>query len=33
VERMDAFIAVGWNQKQGLGKATDSLILACQEFF
>jgi len=33
VEMMDAFIAVEWNQKQGLGKATDSLILACQEFF
>lgn len=33
VEMMDAFINVEWNQKQGLGKATDSLILACQEFF
>jgi len=33
VEMMDAFISVEWNQKQGLGKATDSLILACQEFF
>ncbi|HAX40774.1 MAG TPA: DNA polymerase III subunit delta [Clostridiales bacterium] len=30
---MDAFIAVEWNQKQGLGKAEDSLILACQEHF
>lgn len=30
---MDAFIAVEWNQKQGLGKAADSLILACQENF
>ena len=33
VKMMDAFIAVEWNQKQGLGKATDSLILACQENF
>lgn len=33
VEMMDAFIAVEWNQKQGLGKAADSLILACQEHF
>ncbi|GEM_PF-2739859 len=33
VEMMDAFINVEWNQKQGLGKATDSLILACQEHF
>ena len=32
-EMMDAFINVEWNQKQGLGKATDSLILACQEHF
>lgn len=33
VAMMDAFIAVEWNQKQGLGKAEDSLILACQEHF
>ena len=33
VQMMDAFIAVEWNQKQGLGKAADSLILACQEHF
>jgi DNA polymerase III delta subunit len=33
VEMMDAFISVEWNQKQGLGKAADSLILACQEHF
>jgi DNA polymerase-3 subunit delta len=33
VRMMDAFIAVEWNQKQGLGKAADSLILACQENF
>ncbi len=33
VKMMDAFIAVEWSQKQGLGKATDSLILACQENF
>lgn len=33
VEMMDAFINVEWNQKQGLGKAEDSLILACQTFF
>ena len=33
VKMMDAFIAVEWNQKQGLGKAADSLILACQENF
>lgn len=33
LKMMDAFIAVEWNQKQGLGKAADSLILACQENF
>ena len=33
VAMMDAFINVEWNQRQGLGKAADSLILACQEFF
>ena len=32
-EMMDAFINVEWNQKQGLGKAENSLILACQEHF
>lgn len=33
VRIMDAFIAVEWNQKQGLCKAADALILACQENF
>ena len=33
VEMLDAFIAIEWNQKQGLAKAEDSLILACQEHF
>ena len=33
VKMMDAFIAIEWNQKQGLAKAEDSLILACQEHF
>ena len=33
VAMMDAFIAIEWNQKQGLAKAEDSLILACQEHF
>lgn len=30
---LDAFIAVEWNQKQGLAKAEDALMLACQENF
>ena len=33
VKMLDAFIAVEWKQKQGLAKAEDSLILACQEHF
>lgn len=33
VKILDAFIAVEWNQKQGLAKAEDSLMLACQENF
>ncbi len=33
VEMLDAFIAIEWNQKQGLAKAEDSLVLACQEHF
>ena len=33
VKMMDAFIAIEWNQKQGIAKAEDSLILACQENF
>lgn len=30
---LDAFIAIEWNQKQGLAKAEDSLILACRSIF
>lgn len=33
VKMLDAFAAIEWNQKQGLAKAEDSLILACQENF
>jgi DNA polymerase III delta subunit len=33
VKMMDAFIAIEWKQKQGLSKAEDSLMLACQENF
>ena len=33
VRMMDAFIAVEWSQKQGLSKAADALVLACQENF
>ena len=33
VQMLDAFAAIEWNQKQGLAKAEDSLILACQEHF
>jgi len=33
VKMMDAFIAIEWKQKQGLAKAEDSLVLACQENF
>lgn len=33
VKMLDAFSAIEWNQKQGLAKAEDSLILACQENF
>ena len=33
VKMLDAFAAIEWNQKQGLAKAEDSLILACQELF
>jgi len=33
VRMLDAFAAIEWNQKQGLAKAEDSLILACQELF
>lgn len=33
VKMLDAFIAIEWNQKQGLAKAEDSLMLACQENF
>ncbi len=30
---LDAFIDIEWKQKQGLSKAEDALILACQECF
>ena len=33
VKMLDAFIAIEWKQKQGLAKAEESLILACQENF
>ena len=33
VKMMDAFIDVEWRQKQGLCKAADALVLACQENF
>ena len=33
VQMLDAFASIEWNQKQGLAKAEDSLILACQENF
>ena len=33
VKMLDAFAAIEWNQKQGLAKAEDSLILTCQENF
>ena len=33
VKMLDAFIEIEWNQKQGLAKAEDSLMLACQENF
>lgn len=33
VRMMEAFIAIEWNQKQGLCKAADALVLACQENF
>ncbi|NLI53331.1 MAG: DNA polymerase III subunit delta [Clostridiales bacterium] len=33
VKMLDDFIAVEWKQKQGLAKAEDSLILACQQNF
>jgi len=33
VQMLDAFAAIEWNQKQGLAKAEDSLILACEENF
>ena len=33
VKMLDTFIEIEWNQKQGLAKAEDSLMLACQENF
>ncbi len=33
VRMLNDFVAVDWKQKQGLAKAEDSLILACQENF
>jgi len=33
LKTLDAFIAIEWDQKQGLAKAEDSLMLACQENF
>ena len=33
VKAMDAFIDVEWGQRQGLCKAADALVLACQENF
>lgn len=33
VKTMDAFIDVEWGQRQGLCKAQDALVLACQENF
>ncbi len=33
VKMLDDFILVEWKQKQGLAKAEESLILACQEHF
>lgn len=33
VKAMDAFIDVEWGQRQGLCKAQDALVLACQENF
>ena len=33
VKMLDAFAAIEWNQKQGLAKAEDSLMLTCQENF
>jgi len=33
VKMLDAFAAIEWNQKQGLAKAEDSLMLTCQEQF
>jgi len=33
VKMLDDFIAVEWKQKQGMAKAEDSLVLACQENF
>jgi DNA polymerase III subunit delta len=33
VKMLEAFIAVDWKQKQGLAKAGEALLLACQENF